>query len=236
MKIREAYSNIAKSSIKPILVRLSEHLVFLPSFLIFIQTVTLVIILNSVPDYPRLAIWGNPDLLIEHHRLKIQNFIIQIYLPIVVISIILISIGLFLNMYKRFIKLGQSRQISDNEISKRKIIIKQRGVKYLIQNDLTTVPYKPRFRLIHFPIIVFIIFTGILASISNESGFNSNKTFNFIIQNYIPVVILCWIAFSVLFLITNLRKKLSNVNIKRLKKRNYYMKISLINLGKVNPI
>lgn len=216
MKIKESKASIAKSSIKPIFQKISERLIFLPSFMIFVQTLTLVLIINYTPSRFWIAPIFDPRLFEEHRRLQILNFIIHVYLPIIIICSILISIGFILNLSKRVIfRLEYSKQISDKDISKRKIIIKQGGSSYVIQNDLTTVPYKPRFRLIHFPIIVFIIFTGILASISNESGFNSNKTFNFIIQNYIPVVILCWIAFSVLFLITNLRKKLSNVNINR---------------------
>ena len=184
--------------------------------MIFIQTITLVLIINSTPSGLWLAALFDPKLVWENHRLQILNYVIQIYLPIILICSILIIIGLLLNLSKRvLIKLGYSRQISDNEISKRKIIVKERGLTYLLQNNSTTVPYKPRFKLIHIPIVVFFIYTGILTIIGNSSGFNSEKTFYFIIQNYIPAILLCWIAFAVILLVTHLRKKLRNVDIKR---------------------
>jgi len=193
-KIGEAYSSIAKSSIKPILLRVSENLIFLPSFLIFTLTLTLILLPDAF-SFQRLAILG-----VEIPDPSIQNFIIHIYLPILITNFILIIIGLILNLNKRLIiKLGYSKR----DITKRSL-----NSEYQIHNTS-----KRHFKVIHLPIAVFITYTGILTIISNS--LNSDKIFNFVIQNYIPVVILCWIAFMVLFLVSSLRKKLRNVEIKR---------------------
>jgi hypothetical protein len=212
MKLREASSSIAKSSIKPIFRRFSEQFIFLPSFMIFIQTVVLAIIYNSFPIGWRLPIYPIYDP-VEQHRLEIRNFVIHIYLPIVLICSILISLGLLLNLNKRFVRFGNSTRISDEKISKRKIIVKERGERFQIQNDLRTVPYKPRFRLIYIPIAVFFFYTAILTSLTNGSGFNSETTFNFVIQQYIPIVLLCWSSFMVILMVTHLRRKLSGIKI-----------------------
>ena len=191
-KIGEAYSSIAKSSIKPILLRVSENLIFLPSFLIFTLTLTLILLPDAF-SFQRLVEIEIPDP-------SIQNFIIHIYLPILITNFILIIIGLILNLNKRLIiKLGYSKR----DITKRSL-----NSEYQIHNTS-----KRHFKVIHLPIAVFITYTGILTIISNS--LNSDKIFNFVIQNYMPVVILCWIAFMVLFLVSSLRKKLRNVEIKR---------------------
>jgi hypothetical protein len=216
VKLREANSSIARSSIKPIISRISERLVFLPGFLIFIQSITLLFILNS---FSFNSVWPaifDRDYFIKDRLLQIQNYITHIYFPIVVICFVLISIGLIINLNKRCVnKLNVPQQYFINDTSKRRLVLKYKERGYLFERSSTHSPSKLRFNIKHVPIVVFLLFTIILFITTNTLGFDSDITLNFIIHNYVPVVIICWITDTLLFMISHLRKKLKDIKIKR---------------------